>query len=194
MILRIGLFLIVAAVVGGGPACVSVDTPDTNVKVGLTSVNLPGSEPNDEAAAPYARSLRRVTRQQAEVAEQFAKRDWTELTEESSDLVSYARELSGYAATTHDPAMFRACCEQIVRNGEALRQAALRHDAAAANQALAACDPPINQLAQNFPLTWAPRHTTYASPPPAAPPPAQPSSPAPPAGNRTSAPQRPLVP
>lgn len=168
-----------------GPAgCVSVDTPDTKVHVGVTQLNLPGGESSGTDAAPYAALLKKVTAQQAKVAKELAKRDWEELTDEAGDWIVYSRELAGYAPTTHDPSLLRACCQELSRHAEALRQASLRRNAAAAEEAIAACDAPLNRLVQSFPLTRA-GQTAVASPPPADLPPATPS----PAANR-----RPLVP
>lgn len=188
---RNAILAVTAALFAGSSACVSVETPDTNVKVGITSVELPGRGHDGANDAPYAKPLRKVTGQQREVTEQLAKRDWSELAKESSDWIRYTRELSGYATTTDDPNLFRDCCERIIAGAESIRQAALRRDAATAQQALAACDPPLNQLCGRFPLTQVPRQTAVASPPAAAPPSAQPSAPVQPA---PAAPRRPLVP
>jgi hypothetical protein len=160
----------------GQAGCVSVDTPDTKVHVGVTQVNLPGgSENSDPNASPYAGPLKRVTAQQAKVAKELAKGDWEELTDEAGDWITYTRELTGYAATSHDPALFRACCDDVSRHAEAIRQAALRRDAATARTAVAACDAPLNRLVRSFPLTRGPGQAVIASPAPAALPPAQPS-------------------
>lgn len=187
---RTVILAVLSAVLICSVGCVSVETPDTNVKVGITSLSLPGGGHDEPRETPYAKPLRKVTSQQREVTEQLAKRDWSELAKESSDWIRYARELSGYAGTTSDPNAFRGCCDQIIAGAETLRQAALRRDAATAQQALAACDPPLNQLCRQFPLSQAAGQATLASPPPTAPPPARPSAPARPA----PPPQRPLVP
>jgi hypothetical protein len=167
--------------------CVSVDTPDTNVKVGITSVRLPDSHREDSNATPYAKPLQRVSNQQAKVGRQLAKQDWEDVIEESSDLMADVRTLSGYAATSHDPATFRACCQEMLQHAQAVREAALVRNAASAERALAACNHPLNRMMQTFPLAQAPAgQAVSASPPPAPAPSAQPS-PAP-------APRRPLVP
>jgi hypothetical protein len=152
--------------------CVSVDTPDTNVKVGITSLNLPGSEKDPNTAA-YAKPMKKVTAQQAEVSEQFAKRDWEELAKESSDWVAYTRDLAGYANSSHNPPLFRSCCDQLAVHAQGIRDAAMRHDEAGVQRALAACDQPLDQLVQHFPLTRGPGQAAVASPPPTPAPAAQ---------------------
>jgi hypothetical protein len=181
-ILAIGLFSVIS--IGG---CVSVDTPDTKVKVGLTSVRLPDSAREDSNATPYAKPLQRVSRQQAKVGRQLAKQDWEDVIEESSDLMADVRTLSGYAATSHDPGTFRACCQELLQHAQAVREAALVRNAASAERALAACNQPLNHMMQIFPLTRAPAgQAVSASPPPAPAPSAHPSP--------TPAPRRQLVP
>lgn len=151
--------------------CVSVERPGTSVKVGLTSVAFPDSKSDDREAAPYAKPLKRVSVQQAEVAKKLAERDWEDLVEESSEWIARARELSGYAGTSHDPGLFLACCDELVQQIQSLRQAAIRRDAAAAEEALGACDAPLNRLTMRFPVTdTPPDQAAVASPPPVAPP------------------------
>lgn len=151
--------------------CVSVERPGTSVKVGLTSVEFPDSKSDDRGVAPYAKPLKTVSVQQAEVARKLAKRDWEDLVEESSDWITCARELSGYAGTSHDPGLFLACCDELVQQIQLLRQAAIRRDAAAAQEALGACDAPLNRLTMSFPVTdTRSDQAAIASPPPAAPP------------------------
>jgi hypothetical protein len=158
-------------VLASSTGCVSVKTPDTNVKVGITELKMPGSHESDTAATPYARPLRKVSEQQAKVARQLGKRDWEDVGEESAKWLSQVRELAGYAGTSHNPTLFRECCRQLQEQIHLVQQAAERRDVDRIQQAFDACNPPLTTLVQNFPLT---RQTTVASPAPQ-----QPTAPAP---------------
>lgn len=155
--------------------CVSVERPDTSVKVGLTSVKLPESKSKNTETAPYAKPLKKVSAQQSNVARKLAERDWEDLVEESSDWITCTRELSGYAGTSHDPGLFLACCDELVQQIQLLRQAAIQRDAAAAQEALGACDAPLNRLTMSFPVIEV-RSDQAAT---ASPPPISPSTPSP---------------
>ncbi len=159
--------LIGFALLTHGFGCVSVNTPDTQVKVGITEFKMPGSShESDASAAPYAEPLRKVSRQQARVARQITQGDWEDLGERSAEWMSQVRELAGYADTSHDPHLFRACCRQLQEQIGILEQAAMRRDADRARQAFDACNSPLTTLVLTFPST---RQATVASPPPAQP-------------------------
>lgn len=191
MFCRISLLIATSSCALWLTACVSVDTPDTKVKVGTTSLRLPGDRSSSSETPAYAKPLKRVTAQQAKVARELAKQDWKDLVSESSDWITRVRDLTGYAGSSQDPALFQACCEELVLHAQALREAALRRDATAARQSLAACDPPLNRLNQAFPLGQAGGHAATASPAARQVPPSHPSSQAEP---RPTAGARPLVP
>jgi len=173
---------VLSGIWGGG--CVSVDTPNTKVDVGLTSVQLPGQGSSNRT--PYAKPLERVSRQQAKLGRELAKQDWADVLEESSELMADVRTLSGYAGTSHDPATFRVWCGELLEHAQAVREAALVRDAAAAERALAAGDQVLSRMMQTFPLTGTPGQAVSASPPPTAAPSAEPAS--------SRGEQKPLVP
>lgn len=135
----------------GWLGCVSVDTPDTKVKVGITSVNMPESSSSKSDSAAYARPLRKVSEQQVKVAKYLTRREWEDVVEKSSDWTKQIRELRGYAHSSHDMQLFRECCDALLAQVQALRQAAMRRDGVQAQQAFNACDPPLNRLVRSFP-------------------------------------------
>lgn len=154
-----------------GTGCVSVTTPSTSVKVGITDLSIPGGHERDPNAAPYARALRKVSEQQTKVGRQLGEHDWEDLVKRSSEWMDRVRELAGYAGTSSNPALFRSCCQQLQEQVQTLEQAAMMRDMDRSQRAFAACNPPLNTLTQNFPLT---RQTAVASPAPQ-----QPAAPAP---------------
>jgi hypothetical protein len=156
------------------PGCVSVDTPDAKVQVGITSVNVPHSPP-DPDAAPYAHSLKKVSERQGKVARQISKRDWEDVVKRSSEWIDDIRELSAYAPSTHDPRRFQACCDQLLASVQTLRQSAMRQDAPRIQQSFDACDPPLTALIRNFPMTRT-GQAAVASPCPAPAPQPQPAN------------------
>jgi len=135
----------------GWLGCVSVDTPNTKVNVGITSVNLPDSSSSKEDTAPFARQLRKVSEHQSKVAKYLTRREWDDLVKKTSDWTDEIRDLRGYAHTSHDPRLFRECCDALMVEVQALRQAAMRQDGVRAQQAFDACDPPLNRLVRSFP-------------------------------------------
>jgi hypothetical protein len=128
-----------------------VETPDTRVNVGITSVNLPESSSSKSDSAAYARPLRKVGEQQTKVAKYLTRRKWGDVVEKSSDWMEQIRKLRGYAHTSHDTRLFRECCDALLTQAQTLRQAAMRRDSVRAQQAFDACDPPLNRLVRSFP-------------------------------------------
>jgi hypothetical protein len=156
------LWMLVVGIVGTG--CVLVETP--SVRVGV--VGSPESR-HDESAppeAPYAKALKAVVRQQDEVAEQLRDRDWGDLEDEAEEWVERVRELSGYAAMSHDPPRFRRDCDKLLAATEAVRRAARSRDPQACRRAIDACDPILDQFVRDFPATGSPKPQPTPSPPP----------------------------
>jgi len=161
--------------------CVVVNPSNVSVS-GFNSAR--GDSPPE---APYASSLQKVIRQQQKVAAAVAERDWNEVTDKTTDWMQYARTLLGYANTSHDPARFRAYCNDLLKAIEAIHGAAARQDARSCQQALRSCDPILDRFSADFPLVMPAGQ-------PAAPPPqrqttpaarsAQPPPPAKPSGNQ----------
>ena len=152
------------AVAMSGTGCVLVETP--SVRVGVVGSPEPRADAPASPTAPYARALQSVVRQQDEVAEQLRDRDWEDLMDEADDWVERVRELSGYAETSHNPARFRRQCDKLLAATEAVRRAARSRDPQACRRAIDACDPLLDQLVRDFPLTGSPRPQPTAAAPP----------------------------
>jgi hypothetical protein len=138
--------------------CVTVNPSNVHVSGILGSSTPPATE--SPAATPrepaYAHTLRKVIHQQDKVAKELERRDWSELVDESGDWVEYTRSLIGYADTSHDPTRFRQHANKLLAATQAVRRAARQRDARACERALEACDPPLDQLCRDFPLTVSP--------------------------------------
>lgn len=169
-----------AAVLALEAGCVTVNPSDVNVGV-VHSPAPPGGPRGDLTTGelPYAHPFRKVLRQQEEVRQELAGRDWEELTEEAGDWVRYTRELTTHADASHDPAVFRRLCGQLLTAAESLRRAAAYHDARGCAEAIDAADPVLDEFSRTFPLSR-----------PAAMPPPAPVPASPPAPDRETSPAR----
>ena len=138
--------------------CVTVNPSNVHVSGILGSSAPPATA--SPAATPresaYAHALKKVIHQQDKVAKELERRDWSELVDESGDWVEYTRSLIGYADTSHDPTRFRQHANKLLAATQAVRRAARQRDARACERALEACDPPLDQLCRDFPLTVSP--------------------------------------
>jgi hypothetical protein len=181
LLMRASFFSLVAfsAIVLAG--CVVVNPSNVSVS-GFNSARS-----DSPPATPYASSLQKVIRQQQKVGAALAERDWNEVTDKTNDWMKYTRTLLGYANTSHDPARFRAYCNDLLKAIEAIHMAAARQDARTCQQALRSCDPILDRFSTDFPLVM-PAGKPAAPPPQRQPPPparsAQPPPPAKPSGER----------
>lgn len=139
------------AALTSGLGCVSVDTPNTKVNVGLPSWDLPKASSSKSDEAAYARPLRKVGEQQSKVAKHMARHEWEDVVDKSSDWADRIRELSSHAQSTHDPQLLRDTCNELLAQVHALRQAAMHRDRKQAQQAFDACDPLLSRLIRSFP-------------------------------------------
>lgn len=144
--------LLTLAVTSG---CVVVNPSEVHVSASPGPVVVDVPRPT-VGQTPYAHALHKVLHQQERLSKPLAERDWKEVADEAGDWISYTRELNGYAETTANPARFRRYCEQLLGQLTALRDAGLRHDAVACQQAIRACDPSLQQLSREFPTVIAP--------------------------------------
>lgn len=145
-----------AVVLAAGGGCVTVDTPSTRVEVGPANLFHVGSDSSARPApgeTPYAGPLRKVSRQQSKVAEELVDAEWDEVVEKSGKWAEYTRELNAQAGSSHDPALFRQYCEELLTAIGAVQQAGLRRDYHACQRGLDACGDIINRITRTFPPT-----------------------------------------
>ncbi|HSW47206.1 MAG TPA: hypothetical protein VLM89_16705 [Phycisphaerae bacterium] len=139
--------------------CLAVNPSNVNVNVGGFGSPRRDTPPR----TPYASALRDAIEQQGAVRVQLNDGDWADAADEVNDWLQYTRTLLGHAETSHDPAKFRAYGNELLAAIERLRQAIARHDMRASQDALRACDPILDKLSRDFPLT-APSPCPAASP------------------------------
>jgi hypothetical protein len=96
-----------------------------------------------------------VLRQQYKVIEALEQRDWEDVSDETGDWTEYVRVMSGYADTTHDRKLFREYCDQLLIQFKHIRSAAIVRDARRCSEAIRACDPILDNLSREFPVTVA---------------------------------------
>ncbi len=140
--------LLVAETLLACTGCVVVNPSNVRVS-GFNSDRADSGPP----ATPYASTLQSVIEQQSAVRTELDARDWVEAGEEIDDWVTDTRKLMGYADTTHDPRLFRAYCNELLAAFEPLHRAVARQDPVAARERLEACNPILNKLSRDFPLT-----------------------------------------
>ena len=125
-------------------------------EVSLTASPMPlivTSPKASEPQTPYGPALTRVIRQQEKLIEAVDDLDWSDVIDEAGDWTRYVRVLSGYADTTHDRALFRECCDQLLLGIRQVRDAGIRRDSIRCQAAIRGCDPVLDKLGREFPVT-----------------------------------------
>jgi len=134
--------------------CIIVNPSEVSLSASPVPIVVASAEPS-EPQTPYGPALKRVIHQQHKVVEALDECDWAEVIDEAGDWTEYIRVLSGYADTTHDRALFRQCCDQLLAQIKQIRDAAIRRDAVRCQTAIRGCDPIMDKLSREFPVTRA---------------------------------------
>src|SRR5690606_18905068 len=124
--MRGSVVVLVTAALLAGSGCVMVNPGD--VQMGSPSPMAVFKPKPSDPVTPYGPALERVLNQQHKVLKEIRRGDWVEVEDEASDWVEQVRVLNGYAGTSHDPQRFRAYCEQLLVQIQAIRRAAAYGD------------------------------------------------------------------
>lgn len=132
--------------------CLIVNPSDVSVTASPVPLVVASPEPS-EPQMPYGPALSRVIRQQDKVTGALVESDWEDLIDEAGDWTRYVRQLSGYADTTHERALFRKHCDRLLAQINQVRDAAIRRDTARCQAAIRDCNPILDELSREFPVT-----------------------------------------
>jgi hypothetical protein len=134
--------------------CLIVNPSEVSLTASPAPLIVTTPEPSEPQTA-YGPALTRVIRQQDKVVAALNECDWEDVIDEAGDWTEYVRVLSGYADTTHDRALFRECCDQLLSQIKQIRDSAIRRDFVRCQAAIRSSDPILDKLGREFPVTRA---------------------------------------